>query len=105
MSLFVSILGICGSMDPSAVVPFCRVVDVAIVIQLAYLVSEVYQRNATSAHCYAVCEQNPLQCPLLAGLEASKGSSRARYPAISSPRIILKGNAASEATGMPIDEE
>jgi hypothetical protein len=52
MSLIVAVSRAWGSVYPSAVVHLCGIVDVRVIVQLAYLVSEVDKWNATCAHGY-----------------------------------------------------
>ena len=50
MSLIVAVSRAWGSVNPSAVVHLCRVVDVRVIVQLANLISEVDKWNAAGAH-------------------------------------------------------
>jgi hypothetical protein len=50
MSLIVAVSRAWGSVNPSAVVHLCRVVDVGVIVQLANLISEVDKWNTATAH-------------------------------------------------------
>jgi hypothetical protein len=52
MSLIVAVSRAWGSVNPSAVVHLCGIVDVRVIVQLANLVSEVDKWNAACAHGY-----------------------------------------------------
>jgi hypothetical protein len=50
MSLIVAVSRVLGSVNPSAVVHLCGIVDVRVIVQLANLVSEVDKWNTACAH-------------------------------------------------------
>src|SRR5277367_6402984 len=70
MSLIVAVSRASGSVNPSAVVRLCMIIDVRVIVQLANLVSEVDKWNATCAHGNRVCLQYSLYSSLFTRFKA-----------------------------------
>ncbi len=89
--------------DPATVLHLGRIAQIAVIVQLPYLVAEIDERNAARAHGNGIREHDSTNGFILSVLETGERGRGTGNAAVSCSGVVLEGYAARKTARMAVD--